>query len=97
MTIAHDMTPSAPPVPTPTPKQTPPPDSIWLRAARHPLIWPLGTLALILAVNASLNPGLWHLQWRDGHLCAAKRVAGRGSYADGARRRHHGEKALRAL
>jgi ribose/xylose/arabinose/galactoside ABC-type transport system permease subunit len=23
---------------------------------------------LILAVNASFNPGLWHLQWRDGHL-----------------------------
>jgi ribose/xylose/arabinose/galactoside ABC-type transport system permease subunit len=43
-------------------------ESIWLRAARHPLLWPLVTLALILAVNASLNPGLWHLQWRDGHL-----------------------------
>ena len=58
------------PAPLPV-KQTPPPpprDSIWLRAARHPLIWPLATLALILAVNASLNPGLWHLQWRDGHL-----------------------------
>jgi simple sugar transport system permease protein len=40
----------------------------WRRAARHPLLWPLVTLALILAVNASLNPGLWHLQWRDGHL-----------------------------
>ena len=43
-------------------------DPIWQRAARHPLAWPLATLALILAVNASLNPGLWHLQWRDGHL-----------------------------
>jgi simple sugar transport system permease protein len=39
-----------------------------VRASRHPLVWPLVTLALILAVNASLNPGLWHLQWRDGHL-----------------------------
>ena len=44
------------------------PDSIWVRAARHPLLWPLMTLAIILAVNASLNPGLWHLQWRNGHL-----------------------------
>jgi simple sugar transport system permease protein len=26
------------------------------------------TLALILMVNASLNPALLHLQWRDGHL-----------------------------
>ena len=43
-------------------------DAIWKRAARHRLAWPLATLALILAVNASLNPGLWHLQWRDGHL-----------------------------
>ena len=40
----------------------------WLRALRHPLLWPLLTLALILAVNASLNPGLWHLEWRNGHL-----------------------------
>jgi galactofuranose transport system permease protein len=55
---------------TPLPvKPTPPArDPIWRRAARHPLVWPLVTLALILAVNASLNPGLWHLQWRDGHL-----------------------------
>ena len=63
---SHEMS-----TPTPLPvKQTPPPrpDSIWLRAARHPLVWPLVTLALILAVNASLNPGLWHLQWRSGHL-----------------------------
>ena len=34
----------------------------------HPLFWPLATLALILAINASLNPGLLQLQWRDGHL-----------------------------
>jgi len=26
------------------------------------------TLALLLAVNASFNPGFWQLQWRDGHL-----------------------------
>jgi ribose/xylose/arabinose/galactoside ABC-type transport system permease subunit len=38
------------------------------RLAQHPLLWPVVTLALILAVNASLNPGFWTLQWRDGHL-----------------------------
>jgi simple sugar transport system permease protein len=38
------------------------------RILAHPLFWPLVTLALILAVNASLNPGFWILQWRDGHL-----------------------------
>jgi simple sugar transport system permease protein len=38
------------------------------RTLAHPLFWPLVTLALILAVNASLNPGFWILQWRDGHL-----------------------------
>jgi len=64
----HDMSTPAPLPAKQTPPPPPPPDSIWLRAARHPLIWPLATLALILAVNASLNPGLWHLQWRDGHL-----------------------------
>jgi simple sugar transport system permease protein len=55
----------------PAPARRPEPgdrDPLWRRAARHPLLWPLVTLALILAVNASLNPGLWHLQWRDGHL-----------------------------
>ena len=51
--------------PAPVP---PSPDALWRRAARHPLVWPLATLMIILAVNASLNPGLWHLQWRDGHL-----------------------------
>ena len=56
-----------PPLPTPG-SQAPRPDARWLRATRHPLVWPLLTLALILAVNASLNPGLWQLQWRDGHL-----------------------------
>ena len=34
----------------------------------HRLFWPLVTLVLLLAVNASFNPGFWHLQWRDGHL-----------------------------
>lgn len=38
------------------------------RLQAHPLLWPLVTLGLILAVNASLNPGFWVLQWRDGHL-----------------------------
>lgn len=38
------------------------------RLAHHPLFWPLVTLVLILLVNASLNPGFWTLQWRDGHL-----------------------------
>jgi simple sugar transport system permease protein len=38
------------------------------RTLVHPLFWPLVTLALILTVNASLNPGFWILQWRDGHL-----------------------------
>jgi len=35
---------------------------------RHRLLWPLATLALLLAVNATFNPGFWQLQWRDGHL-----------------------------
>jgi simple sugar transport system permease protein len=34
----------------------------------NPLFWPLVTLAILLAINASLNPGFWNLQWRDGHL-----------------------------
>jgi simple sugar transport system permease protein len=38
------------------------------RLQTHPLLWPLVTLSLILVVNASLNPGFWMLQWRDGHL-----------------------------
>jgi ribose/xylose/arabinose/galactoside ABC-type transport system permease subunit len=63
-----DMTPtrSAPAGKTSPPPE--PPESAWRRAGRHPLLWPLVTLALILAVNASLNPGLWHLEWRNGHL-----------------------------
>ncbi|MEO8121630.1 MAG: ABC transporter permease [Rhodoferax sp.] len=42
--------------------------SLYQRVQAHPLSWPLLTLALILTVNASLNPGFWMLQWRDGHL-----------------------------
>ena len=38
------------------------------RLRNHPLLWPVLTLLLILAVNATLNPGFWKLQWRDGHL-----------------------------
>ncbi|HEY9066356.1 MAG TPA: ABC transporter permease [Burkholderiaceae bacterium] len=38
------------------------------RIAGHRLFWPCVTLAVLLAVNAAFNPGLWHLQWRDGHL-----------------------------
>jgi len=45
-----------------------PAPSWYQRVQAHPLLWPLLTLALILTVNASLNPGFWMLQWRDGHL-----------------------------
>ena len=38
------------------------------RIRNHPLLWPVLTLLLILAVIATLNPGFWRLQWRDGHL-----------------------------
>ena len=31
---------------------------------RHRLLWPLATLALLLAVNATFNPGFWQLQRR---------------------------------
>jgi simple sugar transport system permease protein len=41
----------------------------WLRRLReHRLLWPALTLLLLLAVNATFNPGFWQLQWRDGHL-----------------------------
>jgi ribose/xylose/arabinose/galactoside ABC-type transport system permease subunit len=53
------------PLPSPDPDSR---DSALQRLVRLPLLWPIVTLALILAVNASLNPSLWHLQWRDGHL-----------------------------
>lgn len=42
--------------------------SLWTRMRAHGLFWPLVTLVLILAVDASLNPGFWKLQWRDDHL-----------------------------
>lgn len=32
------------------------------------LVWPVVTLAVLLAINATFNPGFWNLQWRDGHL-----------------------------
>ncbi|HUG23032.1 ABC transporter permease [Piscinibacter sp.] len=35
---------------------------------RHHLLWPLVTLAVLLAVNAAFNPNFLDLQWRDGHL-----------------------------
>lgn len=38
------------------------------RRERHPLLWPLLTLAGLLLLNALVNPGFWQLQWRDGHL-----------------------------
>ena len=34
----------------------------------HRLFWPLVTLLLLLAINATFNPGFWQLQIRDGHL-----------------------------
>lgn len=43
----------------------PEPIARWLR---HPLAWPLLTLALLLAVNVGFNPGFLHVEWRDGHL-----------------------------
>ncbi len=36
--------------------------------SRHPLLWPLVTLALLLAVNAAFNATFLHLEWREGHL-----------------------------
>lgn len=38
------------------------------KLSKHPLLWPLVTLALLLAVNAAFNPGFLKLEWRDGHL-----------------------------
>jgi len=35
---------------------------------KHRLFWPFLTLVLLLAVDATFNPGFWSLQWRDGHL-----------------------------
>ncbi len=42
--------------------------SLRQRALLNPLLWPLVTLAILLAINSGLNPGFWNLQWRDGHL-----------------------------
>lgn len=44
------------------------PTSRWARMRAHSLFWPLVTLLLILAVDASLNPGFWKLEWRGDHL-----------------------------
>lgn len=35
---------------------------------RHHLLWPLVTLALLLALNAAFNASFLRLEWRDGHL-----------------------------
>jgi ribose/xylose/arabinose/galactoside ABC-type transport system permease subunit len=35
---------------------------------RHPLMWPIATLLLLLAVNAAFNANFLKLEWRDGHL-----------------------------
>jgi galactofuranose transport system permease protein len=42
--------------------------STFQRLRQHRLLWPAITLLLLLAVNATFNPGFWQLQWRDGHL-----------------------------
>jgi simple sugar transport system permease protein len=39
-----------------------------MKLRQHPLLWPLVTLALLVAVNAVFNPSFLHLEWRDGHL-----------------------------
>jgi ribose/xylose/arabinose/galactoside ABC-type transport system permease subunit len=38
------------------------------RLAKWPLFWPCLTLALLIGLNAALNPGFLALAWRDGHL-----------------------------
>ena len=35
---------------------------------KHSLFWPCVTLALLLALNAVMNPGFLAIAWRDGHL-----------------------------
>jgi galactofuranose transport system permease protein len=44
------------------------PSSLAARLAEHRLAWPLLTLALLLTVQAVLNPGFLAIEWRDGHL-----------------------------
>jgi simple sugar transport system permease protein len=39
-----------------------------MRATARHLLWPLVTLALLLAVNAGFNANFLHLEWRGGHL-----------------------------
>jgi galactofuranose transport system permease protein len=36
--------------------------------SKHALFWPAATLALLLALNAVLNPGFLSIAWRDGHF-----------------------------
>jgi ribose/xylose/arabinose/galactoside ABC-type transport system permease subunit len=38
------------------------------RLAKWPLFWPCLTLAMLIGLNAALNPGFLALAWRDGHL-----------------------------
>jgi simple sugar transport system permease protein len=47
-----------------TDRLTRPSGALW----RHPLLWPLVTLVLLLAVNAAFNANFLRLEWRDGHL-----------------------------
>ena len=37
-------------------------------ALRHRLVWPVLTLLLLLAVNATFNADFLHVEWRAGHL-----------------------------
>ncbi len=36
--------------------------------ARHVLFWPSVTLLLLIALNASMNPGFLAIRWHDGHF-----------------------------
>jgi simple sugar transport system permease protein len=38
----------------------------WLGS--HPLLWPVATLLVLLAISAFTNPGFLHLEWINGHL-----------------------------
>lgn len=37
-------------------------------AMRHRLLWPIVTLALLLALNTAFNASFLHIEWRGGHL-----------------------------
>ena len=39
-----------------------------MRLMKHALFWPILTLALLIALNAAVNPGFLAIAWRDGHL-----------------------------